>query len=179
MRGFFFICFLSVFIYRSSEAKKLPQVCPDCAFSPQDRFKDFAMRYLEGNGPADGICLSGGKVIHYGKDYNMPKNACCCLLSPATAPIVCGQDSPQCPRALVVGIDETADHYCRRTGKHLEAAPANGCCPPGTYKWFFEKETTGAEKDICACLNTTTIADKNVNWRDPTISSSSSLSAEN
>lgn len=179
MKRLILLCVLIIFNVLSSEAIKLPQVCPDCAFSPQDSFKEFAMRYIEGNGPSDGICQSGAKVIHYGKDYNMPKNACCCLHSPATAPIVCGPESPQCPQALIVGTDETAEHYCRRTGKHLKGAPANGCCQSGTYKWFFGKETTGATEDICACLKPNKIADPNVNWREPTISSSSSSSAEN
>lgn len=165
MKGLKFICVSLALTLTLSDARFLRN-CPDCIFSPDHTYRQFAMNVLTSNGPADAACTRGEKVIHYGKDYGMPNDACCCLHSPKTAPIECGSDSPQCPPALLVGIDETATHYYKRMAKYLKDAPPSGCCPSGTYKWHFAKEFSGAEEDKCACLNTNKIADPIVNWRD-------------
>lgn len=161
----FFILALAASDARHS--KCIP-VCPDCVFGPQDTYVQFAMRYLNGHGPADAPCLSGTKWIHYGRDYGLPNNACCCLHGPISEPIDCGPDnsSPMCPHALALGMDEPIGHFYQRIGRNVRGAPANGCCPEGTFKWIFDKESTGAEADICSCITQNSLAGRDVDWRD-------------
>lgn len=155
---FFTIC--------SIEARKFFPVCPDCEIRFKESFRGFAMRYINGNVPSNAPCLSGGKIIFLGKDYGVINDGCCCLHSPAAPPIVCGPDSPQCPAAVIVGTDETAEHYFKRIGRNLKGAPSNGCCPPGTFKFIFEQELADTSDDLCACFSLSKMADPNFNWSD-------------
>lgn len=158
-----------VILAASLEARRLKcsPICPDCVNAPEESFRSYATRYLEAGGPADGVCTSGVKSILFGKDYGKPNNACCCLHAPAAAPIDCGPETPQCPPAWLLGLDESAIHYFARVGRDMKGAPTNGCCPEGTIKWMFAKEYTGAADDICTCLKPNKMADANVVWQSP------------
>lgn len=182
MNAAIYFSILIVLALSSSEAKQLKwiAVCPDCVYRPEDTFAQYALRYLNGNGPANGTCLKGVKWIHHGKDYGLPNDACCCLMLPPAEDIDCGPDnfSPLCPISPLMGPDEPIKHFWQRIGKLLKVAPTNGCCPEGTFRWVFSKEMTDAEADICACGSSNGITDPNVDWRDESSSSSTSSSEE-
>lgn len=155
MKALNILCILFLFIFPSPEAKwtKFDLVCPDCIVDLKDVYKTAKYNYRATITLPDCVCRSGVKMIFFGADYGMP-NVCCCFKSKKPDLIDCGADSAsaQCPMGLVAGTDEPIELYNKRVGQFLEGAPANGCCPNGTVKWIFEKERTGANGNICACL---------------------------
>lgn len=169
MRSLTLLSILVIFAFYSSEAKQstVPAICPDCNTSLEDTVAMVAGRLLNADppGPEDGVCLSGQKWIHYGRDYGYKNNACCCIPVPTYPPCGHKSDSPKCPRVITLGFDEPLWHYNQRVGRTMLDAPTEGCCAEGSFKWIFPPFLTGAAQDICTCIKLYDNGKWNVDWQ--------------
>jgi len=139
-------------------------VCPDCDFKLTDTYTDFAARHLE-MGPNDGTCGTGKeKYIHLRSDFFQTPgdNGCCCLNLPPSAaitPPVCDAENPEdndpyCVANLLIGRLEKVGEYFPRIAANQPDASIDGCCQPGTFKYIYKANNTGAAHDICNCVPT-------------------------
>lgn len=158
---------------------KIP-VCPNCEFSLTDSFVDFALKYINGNGPSDGTCsATQRKYIFHGNDVGGNRDACCCFEdSPNVADCSSNNTKVQeCPDNPGIGKREGIGAYFKRMGSFLKDAPTDGCCRGGTYKWIFPKVITGTT-DICTCVTENKAFSEKVACIEEASSSSSSSSSE-
>ena len=139
---FLFLTFVALF--EATQAR-----CPSCVYKTNDTYTDYAMRMLKAKGPATGSCDGTVKYTHFGKDFGLSNNACCCL---SIAPAVNLTDLQTCPDNLGIRKNEPIWQYYIRFGKAYPNAPENGICRTGTYKFIFIKALTGLSRDICGCV---------------------------
>lgn len=132
------------------------EICPDCVVTLNETFRDVAFFNFDRNAPSSGVCVAGENKVnftHFGGDYNVSKNACCCLQLPPSDPYDCSVAHPViCPPIPTIGADELISDYYGRIGQALPNAPVNGCCPPGMFKWVFDKAFIGTTQNICTCF---------------------------
>lgn len=129
------------------------EVCPACVVNLNETFRQVALSNLDGSGPSSGICNQGIEYIHFGRDYGLTNNACCCLTLPPSDPFDCNvKHPPICPPIPTIGADELVSDYYARVGREVTNAPTNGCCPPGKYKWVFNQSYIGTTQNVCTCF---------------------------
>lgn len=151
------IVFLSVLFLTEANTKWKCEliICPVCDFRATDTYQDFALRHLNSSGPSDGACISGEKYVHFGVDFGLANNACCCLPLTKITEVECsprGSNVPDCAENLGIGRNELVSDYYKRITRLQKDAPENGCCRDGTFKYIYQKTYTGLTNDICACV---------------------------
>lgn len=150
--------------------------CPNCEFSLSDTFVEFALKYINGNGPSDGLCSSASqkKYIFKGKDVEGNRDACCCFEDNPNSEDcnLKNSERKECPDNPGIGKMETIASYFKRMGSFMQNAPTDGCCREGTYKWIFPQALTGTT-DVCVCVTDNKAFSEKVVCIDVTSSSSS------
>lgn len=153
------VLLLLCLVFTMSEAKHYKcelVICPPCDFQSSETYSQYALRILNGKGPADGSCKGDSvKYTHKGEDYGLSHNACCCISVIKTTNVECKPrkpDVPECPDNIGIGMDEVIADYYKRVSKIQNDAPENGCCRDGTYKYIFSKHDLGTKHNTCACF---------------------------
>lgn len=131
-----------------------PVIYPPYVLDFTQTYRENALRFLNGDGPDDGTCTIGPKLLLYGAEYNLTRiSACICLHIPEYAPVNCSDPTtPTCPKILPLVDTETIGHWFLRVGRTLSDAPPNGCCVDGMIRWIFSNGTTGVNRHLCTCF---------------------------
>ena len=133
----------------------VPVMCPACQYNFTDTYEELSLRYLTNKiaNPEDGSCEIGQKWIHYGADFGIKRNSCCCLIDGASkAPCTQG-NKYHCPITPIVAFSDTvADVYQRIGRQYKNSVSHDCCCPRGFFKWTYAAAGTGTGSDISTCV---------------------------
>jgi hypothetical protein len=116
-------------------------------------------RYFDvSNGPQDGICLKGNKLVFLGEQFapNIKplQNRCVCVEFETNFPEPCSENRPdnrQCNLQKAVSLDKTIKEYLQNVIAAGNVT-ADGCCQPGHAKAIFLAKGSGLETNVCHCV---------------------------
>ena len=153
---YFFILLISFTATFSLEPDQCIQFCLEYSVDLNKTVAQNIISYFEEDGPSDGVCLTGEKVIYNGSYFGYPDEIrCVCkddIISQYTncsAPNV-----PICPPGIPIYTGETAGAFLSRLMRSMmNIGVSDGCCLPG-YQRYLTQVTNGTQTyNLCYCAS--------------------------